>query len=147
MTLFGVETHSDAVQALADRLLKPVMIAERMINDFVMWLGFDAVPPDQRPKAGREQRIIFTRPPAAEDWKIEEILRRQRLLGTGGSVLDLGAAPGGFLQVLADVVGIDRHLWFEPAYTSISRVKASRRGPRSVGTINEHAHLFAVREH
>jgi broad specificity phosphatase PhoE len=49
-------------------------------------------------------------------------------------------------RALADVVGIDRHLWFEPAYTSISRVRASRRGPRTVVTINEHAHLFAVRE-
>src|SRR5512137_1189742 len=42
---------------------------------------------------------------ARSAFKIEEILRRHRLLGPGGSVLDLGAAPGGFLQVLADVVG------------------------------------------
>jgi 23S rRNA (uridine2552-2'-O)-methyltransferase len=42
---------------------------------------------------------------ARSAFKIEEILRRQRLLGKGGAVLDLGAAPGGFLQVLADVVG------------------------------------------
>jgi 23S rRNA (uridine2552-2'-O)-methyltransferase len=38
---------------------------------------------------------------ARSAFKIEEILRRHRLLGSGGSVLDLGAAPGGFLQVLA----------------------------------------------
>jgi len=42
---------------------------------------------------------------ARSAFKIEEILRRHRLLGPGGSVLDLGAAPGGFLQILADVVG------------------------------------------
>jgi 23S rRNA (uridine2552-2'-O)-methyltransferase len=42
---------------------------------------------------------------ARSAFKIEEILRRQKLLGKGGSVLDLGAAPGGFLQVMADVVG------------------------------------------
>jgi 23S rRNA (uridine2552-2'-O)-methyltransferase len=42
---------------------------------------------------------------ARSAFKIEEILRRQKLLGKGGSVLDLGAAPGGFLQILADVVG------------------------------------------
>jgi hypothetical protein len=59
----GAAYHGDP----ADRLLKPVMIAERMINDFVTWLGFDTVPPDLRPKAGREQRIIFVRTPAAED--------------------------------------------------------------------------------
>src|SRR5512135_2142266 len=42
---------------------------------------------------------------ARSAFKIEEILRRHRLLGKGGSVLDLGAAPGGFLQILAEVVG------------------------------------------
>ncbi len=42
---------------------------------------------------------------ARSAFKIEEILQRHRLLGRNGSVLDLGAAPGGFLQVLADVVG------------------------------------------
>ena len=42
---------------------------------------------------------------ARSAFKIEEILRKHRLLGKGGAVLDLGAAPGGFLQVLAEVVG------------------------------------------
>src|SRR5512144_3399337 len=42
---------------------------------------------------------------ARSAYKIEEIVRRHRLLGRGGAVLDLGAAPGGFLQVLADAVG------------------------------------------
>ena len=42
---------------------------------------------------------------ARSAFKIDEILRRQKLLGKGGAVLDLGAAPGGFLQILADVVG------------------------------------------
>jgi 23S rRNA (uridine2552-2'-O)-methyltransferase len=41
---------------------------------------------------------------ARSAFKIEEILRRHRLLGKGESVLDLGAAPGGFLQILADRV-------------------------------------------
>jgi 23S rRNA (uridine2552-2'-O)-methyltransferase len=42
---------------------------------------------------------------ARSAFKIEEILRRHRLLSRGDAVLDLGAAPGGFLQVLADEVG------------------------------------------
>ncbi len=42
---------------------------------------------------------------ARSAFKIDEILKRHRLLGPGRSVLDLGAAPGGFLQVLADAVG------------------------------------------
>lgn len=42
---------------------------------------------------------------ARSAFKIEEIVRRHRLLAKGQAVLDLGAAPGGFLQVLAEEVG------------------------------------------
>ncbi len=42
---------------------------------------------------------------ARSAFKIEEIARRFRLLAPGRRVLDLGAAPGGFLQVLAVAVG------------------------------------------
>jgi 23S rRNA (uridine2552-2'-O)-methyltransferase len=42
---------------------------------------------------------------ARSAYKIDEILHRQKLLEKGDSVLDLGAAPGGFLQILAEVVG------------------------------------------
>ncbi len=42
---------------------------------------------------------------ARSAYKIAEILERHRLLGPGQAVLDLGAAPGGFLQVLAEKVG------------------------------------------
>jgi 23S rRNA (uridine2552-2'-O)-methyltransferase len=42
---------------------------------------------------------------ARSAYKIDEILQRHRLLGPGDAVLDLGAAPGGFLQILADAVG------------------------------------------
>ncbi len=42
---------------------------------------------------------------ARSAFKIDEILTRHRLLRPGDAVLDLGAAPGGFLQILADAVG------------------------------------------
>lgn len=42
---------------------------------------------------------------ARSAFKIEEIARRFSIVGKGGRVLDLGAAPGGFLQVLAQAVG------------------------------------------
>jgi len=42
---------------------------------------------------------------ARSAFKIEEIVRRHALVRRGQAVLDLGAAPGGFLQVLADAVG------------------------------------------
>jgi len=54
---------------------------------------------------------------------------------------------GGVINVfLAVVLGLDRHLWFEPDYTSISRVAAARTGPRSLLSLNETAHLTARRE-
>ena len=53
---------------------------------------------------------------------------------------------GGVINVyLADVLGIDRLLWFDPAYTSVSRVMASRDRIRSLVTLNETAHLQGVR--
>jgi len=42
---------------------------------------------------------------ARSAFKIEEIVQRWRLLRKGQAVLDLGAAPGGFLQVMAEIVG------------------------------------------
>jgi 23S rRNA (uridine2552-2'-O)-methyltransferase len=50
----------------------------------------------QAKKAGYRARSAF---------KIDEILKRHHVLRKGQAVLDLGAAPGGFLQVLAEVVG------------------------------------------
>jgi 2,3-bisphosphoglycerate-dependent phosphoglycerate mutase len=42
---------------------------------------------------------------------------------------------------LGDVIGTPRLLWFEPGYTSISRVFVSRTGIRSVVSVNDSAHL------
>jgi probable phosphoglycerate mutase len=53
---------------------------------------------------------------------------------------------GGVINVyLAAVLGIDRLLWFDPVYTSVSRVLVSRDGIRSLATLNETAHLQGVR--
>jgi probable phosphoglycerate mutase len=52
---------------------------------------------------------------------------------------------GGVINVfLAALLGLERHLWFEPGYTSISRVAAARTGERSLITLNETAHLVAT---
>ena len=42
---------------------------------------------------------------ARSAFKLEEVARRFALLRPGARVLDLGAAPGGFLQVVAEAVG------------------------------------------
>jgi probable phosphoglycerate mutase len=54
---------------------------------------------------------------------------------------------GGVINVyLAALLGLSHHLWFDPGYTSISRVRAARAGPRSLASLNETAHLYATRE-
>jgi probable phosphoglycerate mutase len=54
---------------------------------------------------------------------------------------------GGVINVaLAGVLGLDRHLWFHPHYTSISRIAASRAGVRSIRSVNENAHLEGTRK-
>ena len=46
---------------------------------------------------------------------------------------------------LSQILGIDRPLFFEPTYTSISRVMASSRGHRSLVSVNEIPHLPHLR--
>jgi probable phosphoglycerate mutase len=41
----------------------------------------------------------------------------------------------------ADMLGLEFPMFFEPAYTSISRVLASSAGHRQVKSINEHSHV------
>jgi probable phosphoglycerate mutase len=54
---------------------------------------------------------------------------------------------GGVINVaFAIALGLDRHLWFEPHYSSLSRMVASRTGVRSVASLNERAHLYARRD-
>jgi probable phosphoglycerate mutase len=49
---------------------------------------------------------------------------------------------GGVLNVyLASVLGLPEPLFFEPAYTGVSRVRVSREGRRGVVSVNEAAHL------
>ncbi|HEY4610329.1 MAG TPA: histidine phosphatase family protein [Ilumatobacteraceae bacterium] len=44
----------------------------------------------------------------------------------------------------ADMLGLEFPMFFEPAYTSISRVLASSAGQRQVKSINEHAHVRSM---
>jgi 2,3-bisphosphoglycerate-dependent phosphoglycerate mutase len=54
---------------------------------------------------------------------------------------------GGVINTaFAVALDLDRHLWFEPHYTSLSRMIASRTGIRSVASLNERAHLDGRRE-
>jgi probable phosphoglycerate mutase len=62
----------------------------------------------------------------------------------GGRVV--AVCHGGVINcAVAQVIGLDRLLWMTPAYTSITRVMASRAGVRSLVSLNETAHLVADR--
>jgi probable phosphoglycerate mutase len=70
-----------------------------------------------------------------------------RIIETAPGQTVAAVCHGGVINIyLAAVLGMDRHLWFEPGYTSISRVRAARSGPRSIASINEIAHLVASRD-
>lgn len=57
----------------------------------------------------------------------------------------LAVCHGGVINVaLAEVLGLKRSLWFEPAYASIHRVAASRAGIRTLISLNETGHLRGV---
>ena len=47
---------------------------------------------------------------------------------------------------LSALLGLDQLMFFVPDYTSISRVRASRSGPRSVVSLNETGHLRSLRQ-
>jgi 23S rRNA (uridine2552-2'-O)-methyltransferase len=58
-----------------------------------------------RPKDHYFQKAKAAGLRARSAFKLEEVARRFHLLRPGSRVLDLGAAPGGFLQVIAQAVG------------------------------------------
>ncbi len=58
-----------------------------------------------RPKDHYFQKAKASGLRARSAFKLEEVARRFHLLRPGSRVLDLGAAPGGFLQVIAQAVG------------------------------------------
>jgi len=52
---------------------------------------------------------------------------------------------GGVINAyFANMLGLEFPMFFEPAYTSISRVLASSAGQRQVKSINEHAHVRSM---
>jgi 2,3-bisphosphoglycerate-dependent phosphoglycerate mutase len=58
-----------------------------------------------------------------------------------GKVVAVVCHGGVINAYLGNILGIDRLLFFEPGYTSISRVVAARTGERSLVSLNETTHL------
>ena len=63
------------------------------------------------------------------------------ITGNPGAKIVVVCHGGVINAYVGHVLHIRRPLWFEPRYTSVHRVLASRRGDRSIETLNETAHL------
>jgi 2,3-bisphosphoglycerate-dependent phosphoglycerate mutase len=69
----------------------------------------------------------------------------ERLIANHPGQRVLAVCHGGVIcAALAEVIGIERTLWFEAGYASIHRIFASRAGIRSIASINETGHLRGI---
>jgi 2,3-bisphosphoglycerate-dependent phosphoglycerate mutase len=91
------------------------------------WEEFGADPPD----------VFRSRVAATVDMLVERFAGQRVVAVCHGGVVNVA---------LGLVLDIDRTLWFEPGYSSLHRVKASRSGVKSIASINELAHLHGKRE-
>ena len=106
--------------------------------------------PIEELKATNDERWIAMVEGRLEDWEGNAELFRAAVVGAVERVIAANAGPrvvavvchGGVINnYVGHVLGIERPLWFEPRYTSITRIAASRSGIRSVVSLNETAHL------
>ena len=63
------------------------------------------------------------------------------IAGNRGKTVAVVCHGGVINAYYAHLLGLEFPMFFEPAYTSISRVLASSAGQRQVKSINEHAHV------
>jgi len=78
----------------------------------------------------------------AHTFKPRVVEAMQRLIAAHPGQRVLAICHGGVINVaLAEILGLERSLFFEPAYASVHRVAASRSGIRTVVSMNETAHL------
>lgn len=77
-----------------------------------------------------------------DEWLAAVVAAVERVVAAHPGQTVAVVAHGGVVNAyLAAVLGLPEPLFFEPAYTSISRVLASRAGHREVRSVNETAHV------
>ena len=105
--------------------------------------------PYEEMKATRDPRFVAMAEGRLEDFEVDPLAFQagvvaavERVIAANPSRKVAIVCHGGVINAYtAHVAGIDRLLWFETEYASISRVAASSRGPRSIVTLNETPHL------
>lgn len=108
--------------------------------------------PYEELKATRDERFLAMVEGRFDEYAVDPVEFRAGIVRAIDRVIE--ANPGRTVAVVCHggvinayvghILGIDRPLWFEPFYTGISRVAASRTGARSLVTLNEVAHLRHV---
>ena len=108
--------------------------------------------PYEELKATRDERFLAMVEGRFDDYSVDPVEFRAGVVAAIERVIE--ANPGRTVAVVCHggvinayvghVLGIERPLWFEPLYTGISRLAASRTGARSLVTLNEVAHLRHV---
>lgn len=77
-----------------------------------------------------------------ETWAAAVVVGVERVIEAHPGETVAIVAHGGVVNIyLAHVLGTHRPMFFEPAYTSISRVLAAREGQRQIRSVNETAHV------
>ncbi len=85
----------------------------------------------------------------AGDWDLDPVAFQRSVVSAVDGIIEdhpgatvAAVCHGGTINAfLSALLGLDRLMFFVPDYTSISRVRASRSGARSVVTLNESGHL------
>jgi 2,3-bisphosphoglycerate-dependent phosphoglycerate mutase len=115
--------------------------------------GASAYVPIEELRAAKDERWRALARGELLDPSIDPMRFRERVVSTVEGVIArhpgrvvVAVCHGGVINAyVGHILGVARPLWFAPRYSSISRVAASRRGPRSVVSLNETGHLRALR--
>lgn len=92
------------------------------------------------------ERLIAGRHPDGDAAEAEFVVRVvaavERVITAAPGQHVVAVCHGGVINAyLGHILGIERMLWFNPGYTSVSRVDAAGSGERTVLSVNETAHL------
>jgi 2,3-bisphosphoglycerate-dependent phosphoglycerate mutase len=70
----------------------------------------------------------------------------ERVIEANAGRVVAAVCHGGVINAyLSHVLGLDEVMFYEPHYTSVSRVRAARTGQRQLGSLNETGHLRGAR--
>lgn len=106
--------------------------------------------PVEELRATKDERWLAMVEGRLDDYEVDPLVFRQGIVAAferviaanpGRRVVAVVCHGGVINGYIGSILGIDRPLWFEPRYSSVTRVAASRSGVRSVVSLNESAHL------